>query len=373
MSSANSQQSEPAKSPQAKERDTDSFECLHVGPEDEVANQSDAFHRSLLATPDVRVKQAKDAGLFLELCAGSAALSACFREQGWEVLPIDHSKNRFHPLARVCNLDLALDSTWEYLFYVLDIFPVAFIHAAPPCGTCSRARQIRNHPSDPPVLRTEAHPMGLPQLTGVNLEKVRLANTLYDKLVRFLVVATKRKILWSVENPKNSLLWEIPFFAELYVDAEFVYFDACCYGGERLTAKAILTTCRALFSLAQKCQGRHPRKPFGKIALPNGRNYWAAKDEAQYPRPLCMQIVSLVSQALGVLWDPACAASKPAATAALANRQTRGRKCPPLVPEFRELVRIRSTSVPVVDSKRRLTAAFQQVPPGSKNSSLPLG
>ena len=149
--------------------------------------------------------------------------------------------------------------------------------------------------------------MGLPQLTGVNLEKVRLANTLHEKLVHFLVVAAKRKILWSVENPKNSLLWEIPFFAELYVNAEFVYFDACCYRGERLTAKAILTTCRTLFSLAQKCQGGHPREPFGKIKLPNGRSYWATKDEAQYPRPVCVQIVSLVSQALGVLWDPACA------------------------------------------------------------------
>ena len=110
-----------------------------------------------------------------------------------------------------------------------------------------------------------------------------------------------------------------------------------------------------------------PRRASAQALRKNcGRNYWATKDEAQYPRPLCMQIVSLVSQALGVLWDPACAASKPAAAAALANRQTRGRKCPPLVPEFREIVRIRSNSVPVVGSKRRLTAAFQQVPPGSK-------
>ena len=79
-----------------------------------------------------------------------------------------------------------------------------------------------------------------------------------------------------------------------------------------------------------------------------------------------MQIVSLVSQALGVLGDPARAASKPAATAAFANSQTRGRKCPPLVPEFREIVRLRSDSAPIVDGKRRLTAAFQRVLPGSK-------
>ena len=53
--------------------------------------------------------------LFLELCAGTAMLSRCFREAGVPVIPIDPQHNRHHPLAKVCNLSLTEVSTWSFL------------------------------------------------------------------------------------------------------------------------------------------------------------------------------------------------------------------------------------------------------------------
>ena len=81
--------------------------------------------------------------LFLELCAGTAMLSRCFREAGVPVMPIDHQHNRHHPLAKVCNLSLTEDSTWSFLSDLVRDHTILFVHAAPPCGTCSMARSIK--------------------------------------------------------------------------------------------------------------------------------------------------------------------------------------------------------------------------------------
>ena len=101
-----------------------------------------------LTAPEAEAKStAKTVGLVVELCAGSAMLSSCFYEQGWEVFPVDHVHNRHHPLAKVCNLDLAEDSTWEYLHTVLNQHKIAYVHVAPPCGACSRTDWTDRQPS----------------------------------------------------------------------------------------------------------------------------------------------------------------------------------------------------------------------------------
>ena len=55
-----------------------------------------------------------------------------------------------------------------------------FVHFAPPCGTSSRARLIqRRGRYNPPILRTETHPNGIPGLSGTLLARVLAANALY--------------------------------------------------------------------------------------------------------------------------------------------------------------------------------------------------
>ena len=92
--------------------------------------------------------------LFIEICAGTAMLSRCFKEAGFDSIAIDHSKNRFQPLAHICNIDLTTSHGWEFLDHLVAHYNVIFVHAAPPCGTCSRAREMKLSGKCPKPLRT---------------------------------------------------------------------------------------------------------------------------------------------------------------------------------------------------------------------------
>ena len=70
------------------------------------------MHATVLLSPSNSLRESESAskrlkssprtakGLVIELCAGSAMLSRCFSEYGFETLPIDHAANRFQPQQR---------------------------------------------------------------------------------------------------------------------------------------------------------------------------------------------------------------------------------------------------------------------------------
>ena len=70
-----------------------------------------------------------------------------------------------------------------------------FVHFAPPCGTSLRARLIqRRNQWSLPILRTDAYPNGLPNLSGTLGTRVRAANNLYEitcQLVEFCMLHQK--------------------------------------------------------------------------------------------------------------------------------------------------------------------------------------
>ena len=80
----------------------------------------------------------------IELCAGSARLSATLRAKGLQTYAVDHSRNRHSHQHGIITIDLANDSSVQQLVDLLDTLDlVVYVHAAPPCGTCSRARERR--------------------------------------------------------------------------------------------------------------------------------------------------------------------------------------------------------------------------------------
>ena len=75
----------------------------------------------------------------------------------------------------------------EMLWRILQQDKVAGIHLGlgPPCGTSSRAREIRrSYGPDPRPLRTDAQPDGLKNLRGKDLQRVQMANRLYSLTAR---------------------------------------------------------------------------------------------------------------------------------------------------------------------------------------------
>eukprot|EP00972_Heterocapsa_arctica_P108463 15973710-Heterocapsa_arctica.AAC.1 len=87
----------------------------------------------------------------------------------------------------------------------------------PPCGTFSRAREkpIPQWMRDqgvprPQPLRSEEFPLGLPDLSQSQLcqvLRVDLASQLAIFCAELAIILCNRKVLFSIENPGNSLIW----------------------------------------------------------------------------------------------------------------------------------------------------------------------
>ena len=113
------------------------------------------------------------------------------------------------------------------------------IHAAPPCGTCSAARQIVLRDSSgsripqPVPLRSQVYPDGLPNLHGKDKVRVDAANRLYAFLVKLLTLCHARGLVFCVENPRSSWFWQTSFWKSLVCPTTFTVHQACAYGGQR--------------------------------------------------------------------------------------------------------------------------------------------
>ena len=79
--------------------------------------------------------------LILELCAGTAGYTAALRRAGFDALGVDHARNRHSVQAPCAMLDLSTECGQAIAWEVLNSGRLLYVHAAPPCGTASRARE----------------------------------------------------------------------------------------------------------------------------------------------------------------------------------------------------------------------------------------
>ena len=233
-----------------------------------------------------------DSLLFIEACCGCALLSSCVSKLGFEVMPIDFEGNKHRPYMHVIQLDLRKGETWQFLRYVAESRRPFHFHAAPPCGTASRARDIPMSADDhgPPPLRSERWPLGLPNLSGYWLGKVLSANQIYLELCAFCVFLNTLNLTWSIENPTNSYLWSIREYKQLSREAIFVIFvvfDSCIHGGSRKKPTGLLTTLEAWTALEGRCQGDHDHLEWGPVRTADGSIVFDTSKEAAYPKLLC--------------------------------------------------------------------------------------
>ena len=281
----------------------------------------------------------------MEVFCGSGRLTASVRKLGVvEAIGIDHILSK-RLQAPAIKLDLNSQNGREVLKNMMESDSVMWIHFAPPCGTASRARNIRRGPHDPPPARSEEWPDGLPNLSGTLQSRVSLANELYSLTSELSKKAYETGIFTSVENPWRSFMWDTSHWmdAARHVPYFDVCFDRCMYNGLRDKRTRLKHTMPLLQNLENFCDNSHEHSSWGRTS-----QGWSTAEETAYPWQLCSHMAFWFAKQLehfGVssiprdLEDFVSFQHNQLASIATSS-QPRGKKIPPLVAEFKQVLEI---------------------------------
>ncbi|CAE7297549.1 F25B4.6 [Symbiodinium sp. CCMP2592] len=294
--------------------------------------------------------------VFVELCCGSAILSHAAASQGWQVYPIDHHSNRFESLVSFLPLDLSTLSSRKLVDDLIHHVRPLWIHFGLPCGTSSRARQLPVSPKlrakgvpAPRPLRSARFPLGLPDLSPLERQRVESANAVYVTCVHALFAAWKANALITIENPSRAWTWAAlaqlvtrfgrdhgcPDFVDWFFQLEDVHFSMCMHGGQRKKDTRLRSSPGAFSSLAMECDGLHDHAPYGH-QWSGGKWNFDTASEAQYPRLLCKRLVSAATAAVSpALLDTTRLHFRLDSLAAVGAQTV---KHQPLIPEFKSIV-----------------------------------
>ena len=234
----------------------------------------------------------------LEVFAGSAVLCSVAKQQGlYGSIAVDKVQKR-GSRASIIRLDLTRDVDCHLLESWLSSDLLLWVHLAPVCGTASRAREIRIHPSDPKPLHSSDYPDGLPNLDGRDELRVQIANRLFQVACMIFDKASQRGIFVAMENPKNSHFWGTSFFEALWKRWELWCsdFQVCMYGGERDKWTRLVANFRQIQQLDIVCNKAHKHAPWRFTRDAEGKQVWATSVESQYPRKLCVALTQCVLQ-----------------------------------------------------------------------------
>ena len=178
--------------------------------------------------------------LMIELCGGSARLTRALRWEGAEAVSVDWHRNRSKPVSLSIMLDITAAESQEIIIKVASSGRLVFLHVGPPCGTASRSREIPISAKrkaeglfEPQPLRSDTFPEGLPTLAGTDKLKVDQANLIYEFTGRICALCHEKGILWSVENPLNSIMWLTKWLVSLLSLPGILRskFPNCAHGG----------------------------------------------------------------------------------------------------------------------------------------------
>ena len=285
----------------------------------------------------------------IEIFAGVGILCSVAKQFGLEnSLAVDkHRKNNAR--VSIMQLDLFKEADQSLLLSWLESPNLLWVHLAPVCGTASGARNIRRFEGDPPPLRSSEFPEGLPWLTEAEAERVRLANILYEFSMKIYVICCLKGILVTVENPKNSFFWLTVWVLNVLA-SHAVYnseFQHCMMGGSRDKWTRIIANFPSISQMSIKCDRTHTHAAWGFAHDEQGRQVWATSLESQYPRKLCITLVSVVMQfaaakglqlpALDLQADLDNPLHRPHHSRVRTGMQPRTAKLPPVVSQYRSI------------------------------------
>lgn len=322
---------------------------------------------------------------FIELFAGSARVTSFLQAFGLsDSFGVDHKIGKHS--GKILIADLTTHEGQQLCREWLKSPNLAGIFAAPPCGTCSRARGIPikmpdgSYKKGPQPLRSDEFPNGLRNLSWLNRAKVSSANKVYHFLSSVILEAVSRNLIVCIENPRRSLYWRTSYFRDLRKHLHFTAHQACCYGSQRPKWTALAHNTKALDMLNKTCPGvstGHEHAPWGLT----GTTAFATADETAYPPLLAFTIAHcLVTELVdrGHFSQIPLQLTTPDEVSyqylrSVVGLQPKASKLPPLVSEFGEIRRIllpKACSPPVAPGES-LKTPWHGLPAGACHLKKP--
>ena len=188
---------------------------------------------------------------------------------------LQHDHKKLSSIAPIMIAGLTTRAGQSLFMTWMDAPNLAGIFAAPPCGTCSLARNIKirgpkgNIISGPIPLRSPKFPEGFPNLANTNLKRVLAANNLYDFLAKVVLQANDRNLIFVIENLRSSLYWLTKYFQKIKHLFTLVAHQTCAYGSERPKWTALAVNRPAFLQVNMTCPGvdaNHHHKPWGLVS-----------------------------------------------------------------------------------------------------------
>ena len=229
----------------------------------------------------------------MEVFAGTSRLTACLRQLGLrDSFGVDHVVSN-HLAAPVLQLDLLKPECLKFVEQLILEAACVYVHFAPPCGTASRARFIkRKGRFNPPILRTDDKPNGITGLSPTNEAKVAAANALYEITQRLCRLCHSTGVMYTVENPARSFMWDTTPFSKFLHDVPHyrTFFHHCMYGSARRKHTCLVHNIAAVQDMELLCTNDHAHEQWG-----HSGTGWATAQETAYPWPLSRRLAALVA------------------------------------------------------------------------------
>ncbi|CAE7811005.1 unnamed protein product [Symbiodinium sp. CCMP2592] len=184
-------------------------------------------------------------------------------------------------------IDLLDAQVFEWLLLLCRMGAIVYLHLGVPCATFSVAR---DRPGGPPPLRSQALPLGLRVLKQHHQAQLFEANELLCRSLLLFEAVIQAGGDASIENPRDSLIWQVPQVQQLKVRLHLynVDFDQCEYGSPHRKPTRLLVSHAALLALARACSGEHVHVPLrGLTRSETGQKIFKTKAAQVYPSELC--------------------------------------------------------------------------------------
>ena len=196
----------------------------------------------------------------MEIFAGTGRLTAAIRQLGFRSsFGIDHQISA-KLVAPILQLDLTVPANFNFVQDILKEPLCLYAHFAPPCGTASRARTIqRRGQYNPPPLRSDAFPNGLPNLGPINQQRVQAANQLYDLTQQLCRLCIQHGVLFTIENPARSFMWQTTHMQQFLDTFQLhsTFFHHCMYGSSRRKHTRLVHNIPTVTQMELTCDNTH--------------------------------------------------------------------------------------------------------------------